>query len=244
MNVIARTPFVLARSSSYFPKHLKDAALRLKLLSILSVPFAFVDLKKAKEKILANVQAKDAEGVSLSLLSFSLLALDAVDSSMTFVNTSLSLLQSSSLAIFNALVLPFGFALSSLGILSRSLQLIKTHRLYRSILCKNMKSWEGTSERVLLRAAPAETLPALLRVCQQRLPLTTDLQNCLLSCLKTKMALDVTHLFSNTLSFGAVALFAAGSSSGVPFLLLALCASLKLLASLYQDTQPKQSLPE
>jgi uncharacterized protein YaaW (UPF0174 family) len=87
-------------------------------------------------KILNSLVLRDAEGLALSTLSFTIIATDVIDSFQTFINTSLTLTFVNPHLIFSSLGLPFGYTMSGLGVISRTIQVAKAANLYRNINTK------------------------------------------------------------------------------------------------------------
>ena len=106
---------------------------KLKLFSIINVPFNLVKLKLTAEKIFKSFQLSDREGVALSLLSFTHMAAETFDTTTGFVNTVLTLTATTVVKVFSTIALPLGFTVAGMGMVSKTIQLAKAANLYRNI---------------------------------------------------------------------------------------------------------------
>lgn len=127
LNSIARSSYAVNPSS------LKNVATHLKLLSIVSIPFSFVDLHALKLKIQQSLFKKDPQEFSLLLLSFTLTAADLLDSASTFTNTALILSSQRSMKLLSSMSLMFGFFLTGGGTIYRTFQIASALSLHHKV---------------------------------------------------------------------------------------------------------------
>ena len=119
--------------SKDFPAQVKNITTHMKLLSIVGIPFSLVDLKSNVQKVLKSFLLNDKEGVVLGSLSLSIIAADAFDSLTTFINTALTVASLNPIKAFSTISLPMAFAMSGLGVVSRTVQIAKSVMLYKNI---------------------------------------------------------------------------------------------------------------
>lgn len=150
LNAVARSAYVIANTGNDFPQSLKNFTTRMRLLSIVSVPFGIKDLNTTVRKIFNSLVLRDSEGIALSTLSFTIIAADVIDSFQTFINTSLTLTFVNPNLIFTSLGLPLGYTMASLGVISRTIQVAKAANLYRNIN-KKIDSEKDLNKKLLLQ---------------------------------------------------------------------------------------------
>lgn len=114
-------------------KKIKDLTTQMKLLSLASFFFSAPDLKTSSQKIAVNLENRDKEELALNSLSFTIITLDVFDSITTFINSSLTIASKPTVALFSMLGKPVGFSMTSLGIVSRTVQIWKSYRMHRDI---------------------------------------------------------------------------------------------------------------
>lgn len=123
---------------------------RLKLFSIVGVPFTVSSIQATAEKVFKGYHNRDREGVLLGSLSLVIMSTDFVDSLATFTNAVLALFEKPPVKLLSDLGMPIAFGLTTLGGFSRTMQLLNTHRLYRELhgiqggrngLTENLKSY-------------------------------------------------------------------------------------------------------
>lgn len=150
LNAAARSAYVIANTGKDFPQLLKNITTKMRLFSIVSVSFSIKDVSLTAKKILNSLVLRDPEGVALSTLSFTIIATDVIDSFQTFINTSLTLTFVNPNLIFTSLGLPFGYTMSGLGVISRTIQVAKAANLYRNINNK-INAENGLKKEFLLQ---------------------------------------------------------------------------------------------
>ncbi len=133
LNAAARNCMLLAETGQNFGVKIKEVVTHMKLFSIFSAFFSLKDLKLSAHKVLKSISLGDKEGIALTALSTAIIAADIFDSLTTFINTVLLLVSSAVNQTLSALGLPLGLAISSAGVLSRSIQLTKTLKLSRTL---------------------------------------------------------------------------------------------------------------
>ena len=137
LGAMARTPYIVCLAGRGSSEAMKNMVMRLKLFSIVSVPFSLVDLRNLTMKVAQSLSVSDSEGAAMSSLSFAIVAADTVDSASTFINSTLTLTGHATIEALSKMALPLGIAISVSGTCSRLYQLAKTSRVYQSILSTN-----------------------------------------------------------------------------------------------------------
>lgn len=130
LNTLIRTSRLIALTGKRFTKNVTTAITSMKLLSIVGISFSLVSLKNTALKIFQQMRYRDAEGVALGSLSFTITAGGVFDSVTTFVNAVLTLASKPVVGLFSAVGIPLGLALSSLGIIQRGIDITKAFSLY------------------------------------------------------------------------------------------------------------------
>jgi hypothetical protein len=133
LNAAARSDRVLAAAGPDFPHKVKYIVTRMKLFTIVSVPFSCTALKATVQKIFKSMHLHDHEGIALSMLSLTVISADIVDSVTTFVNAALETASKQAIPAFSALGLPLGYTITTVGTISRIIQIAKTCHLYNSL---------------------------------------------------------------------------------------------------------------
>lgn len=133
LNASARSPMIVFFAGNAFPCTVKSLVTRMKLLSMISVPFSLVDVTSIFKKINNSLLINDKEGVGLSSLSLMMTISDAVDSFSTFINSLLIVTKGNPIQIFSLLGLPLGFIIAGTGTVSRTIYIAKALNLYRNI---------------------------------------------------------------------------------------------------------------
>jgi hypothetical protein len=106
---------------------------RLKLFSIVSVPLTISKIPEQIRKIGKSIQLKDREGVLLSTLSVTVLAVDGFDSLMLFVNAILLKFSYASIGWISAIGTPMTLSVVGIGSISRGIRLIHLLNFLRDI---------------------------------------------------------------------------------------------------------------
>lgn len=132
-NAAIRIPRILSHVGENFPHSVKNYANYTKLLALVSVPISLYDLEAVAKKIFKSISDKDAEGVALNTLSFSIIALDVIDSIATFISARIAIAGLEPIQLLSTLGLPLPLAMSSMGIVSRTIQIAKSHHLFTKI---------------------------------------------------------------------------------------------------------------
>jgi len=133
LNVSVRTCHYLTLGCRNLDKRIFDLINRLKLFSIVGIPFTLASIHSTAKKIFKSYQLQDTEGVALNGLSLTMQAGDVVDSTTTFVNASLIAASQTPVALFSAIGMPLAFGMLGLGSISRIIQIAKTHLLQASL---------------------------------------------------------------------------------------------------------------
>lgn len=210
LNIAIRNSYIIAAAGKNFPQTVKDTITRMKLFSIVSVPFSLVNLDSTVRKIFNSFLLNDREGMALSTLSFTIIAADVIDSVTTFINASLALSSANPIGIFSALGLPLGFTMSGLGTISRTIQVAKAANLYRNI----DKEISVTSEQQ-----------------DQMLEFQKNIQQ----HHAKKMKVDTLGIIANLFTLSALIFFTFGSVTALPHVLKSVSFSIRLGALYYQD---------
>lgn len=264
LNAASKSCQLISLLGNDLPERVKKTTTHLKLFSIVGIPFSLNSLKSTSEKIFKNYQANDKEGVLLSSLSFTIVAIDLFDSTTTFVNTALELSARAPIASLSALGLPLGFAMSGLGTLSRIIQVAKACHVYRSVANVRKEMLEVFLDKQLsinqiqakiaapLTEKTLKTISGEIELKLRKLhglingdksePFTDKQKNEISQILddiqgdmKKKLVIEGMGIFANTLTISALYLFCLGSASSTPFLLLASSFSMRISSLLYQD---------
>lgn len=133
LNAVARSSYTVFIADAELPNKIKNFATRMKLLSIVSVPFGLVDLKTIVYKTFNSLSLSDHEGLAMAALSFTMTAADVFDSVTTFVNSLLVVMARTPIGLFSSLGLPLGYLISGTGTVSRTIQIAKAFSLFRNI---------------------------------------------------------------------------------------------------------------
>lgn len=133
LNGASRDVDAIAIFGKNFTQGIANNVIRLKLFSIVSVPFGMKDTYGVFEKIIAGLNLKDVEGVALNSLSITIILADVVDSITTFLNAASTLIVGSSIQAFASLGLPLGFTIPGVGTISRTIQVVKSLGLYKNV---------------------------------------------------------------------------------------------------------------
>ncbi|MFI5344635.1 MAG: hypothetical protein ACHQUC_10510 [Chlamydiales bacterium] len=149
LNAAARSPCILSLVSENFPHKIKNITTRMKLFSIVSVPFSLADINATSQKILKSFSMDDKEGVALGLLSLAIIAADAFDSLTTFINAALTIAGIDPIKLISSIDLPVAFAIAGMGTLSRTIQIAKTYSLYRKINSEILQKPDGENRTIL-----------------------------------------------------------------------------------------------
>ena len=145
LNALGKILFVTTK----FPHKIKILVTRMKLLSIISVPFSLVNLKSIVQKIFKSFSINDKEGVALGLLSFTMTTADAFDSITTFVNSFFNVVANKSIEVLSLIGLPISFAITGIGIISRTIQIAKAVNLYKKLQPKIFAKKKYTDKALL-----------------------------------------------------------------------------------------------
>ncbi|MFA6916143.1 MAG: hypothetical protein WC222_07080 [Parachlamydiales bacterium] len=264
LNAASKSCQLICLLGKDLPERIKKTTTRLKLFSIVSIPFSLISLKSISEKIFKNYLINNKEDVVLGSLSFTIITIDIFDSITTFVNTVLDLSARSPIASLSALGLPFGLAMSGLGTISRIIQIAKTYQVSGSVSDVRIEMFEAFLEKKLgvneiqakiaapltektLKAIPGEIELQLHKlydlITKDRTETFTDPQISEISQilddiqakLKKKYIIEGLGIFANTLIISALCLFCLGSLSSMPFLLLASSFFTRIFSLTYQD---------
>jgi len=264
LNAASKSCHLISLLGEDLPGRIRKTTTRLKLFSIVSIPFSLISLKSISEKIFKNSLINDREGVVLNSLSFTIIVIDIFDSTSTFVNTVLDLSTRTPIASLSALGLPCGFAMSGLGTISRIVQIAKTYQVHKSVSDVRKELLEALLEKKLgineiqakiaapikgkiLKAIPGEIelqLHKLYRLIttdrneiftSQQMDEISQLLDAIQAMLKKKFIIEGLGVFANTLTISALCLFCLGSLSSTPFLLLASSFFTRIISLTYQD---------
>lgn len=243
-------------------RRILTAVTRLKLFSIVGVPFSIFSVHSAAQKLFKSFDLRDKEGVLLGSLTIALIATDIVDSLATFINAALAALSKAPVALLSTLGMPIAFALIGMGSASRTIQLIKTYSVFKEFqkaekgqgleqfLKAQLGSWElqmlkEKKRAALLRAAPAEVVKEFERIeellkdqrklTEKELAALGKSLDKISQLLTKKMIVDAANLMANILSFIGLTLFFFTVPPVTPFIFLAASMVLKISTLAFQD---------
>lgn len=258
LNITVKTCQRLAMCCS-LNRRILNAVTRLKLFSIVSVPFSIFSVHSTAQKLFKSFHLRDKEGIALTSLSLAIIATDIVDSLATFTNAALTTLSKAPVALFSTLGMPIAYALIGMGSVSRTIQLIKTYSLFkefqkagkRETLEQFLEAKLGVEKQLekkraaLLRAAPSDVVKEFEKIAEllkDNRRLTEKEASALLKSLdkislllKKKMIADAANLMANILSFIGLTLFLFTVPPVTPFIFLAASMLLKISTLAFQD---------
>ena len=119
----------------------------LKVFSVISIPFAIANIPATVQKIFKSFQLNDKEGAALASLTFVLIMGDMLDTVATFLNAAIALAYKTPIQFFSVIGLPLAFGLVSLGSISRTVQLVKTHQVYKKFKMKVLSNINKDSKQ-------------------------------------------------------------------------------------------------
>jgi hypothetical protein len=126
---------------------------RSKLFSALGVGFNLATFPTHMAKIEKNFERSDIEGLSLALLTFAILIGDTLDSFLTSVNGAIETLALTPSQWIASIGLPLGFAVVSLGSLSRAVRLYHLHQASNGLSGVEFMETSGLRPQEIHRAA-------------------------------------------------------------------------------------------
>lgn len=239
------------------------AVARLKLFSIVAVPFSVVSVRSAAQNFFKSFHLRDKEGIAIAGLSLALIATDIVDSLATFTNAALAAISKSPIALLSTWGMPMAFALVGMGATSRTIQLVKTYNLFQEfqkagksknfeqflnvkLAHSDVKKLKEAKRAALLRATPIEVVQEFEKIAEllkdQGGALTEKEVAALFKSLekvskllRKKMAADAANLMANVLSFIGLTLFLLTVPPVAPFIFLAASMLVKISTLAFQD---------
>lgn len=221
LNAAAKTEGIVHRLGDKFPVFVSQITIRLKLLSLVSIPFSLVDLKGMIEKTAKALYDQEWSTGVTTMLSISIVICDIFDSTMTFLNNSLTLLGRIPFQFNAPLDLPLAFYMSGMGICTRSIQIFRTYRIYQKVDEESLKHPETvTTIKQTIGIAPEKGLPKLNKISE---------------LFWRKIKTDFAAIAANSLSITALRMFLLGTYTATPFLLIASSMSIRLGVIAYQD---------
>lgn len=258
LNIAGKSCSLISLIGKDLPLKVKVITTRLKLFSVVGIPFSLVSLKNISKKMHKNYLLQDSNGMMLSSLSFAINSLDVLDSSATFVNTTLSILEKAPIQSLAAIGMPFGFAMSGLGLVSRGIQIKKIWQVNGSVqkVRKELKACLETNVSAksdiaaslqpnVLQIIPGEIEKKLRKIYtlittntnwnDDKLSQVQQMLDDVQAALKKKFVIESLGSSANILIFSALYLFCIGSASSLPFLLLASAFSIRISSLVYQD---------
>jgi hypothetical protein len=221
LNAAAKTESIVHRLGDKFPVFVSQITIRLKLLSLVSIPFSLVDLKGMIEKTAKALYDREWSTGTTTMLSISIVVCDIFDSTMTFLNNSLTLLGRVPFQFNAPLDFPLAFYMSGMGICTRSIQIFKTYRVFQKVDEENLKNPDTVTVIKQTVGIPQEKdLPAIDKI--------SDL-------FYRKIKLDLAGIAANSLTITALRMFVMGTYTAFPFLLIASSMAVRLGVIAYQD---------
>ncbi len=125
---------------------------RSKLFAALGVGFNLATFSTHVGKIRKNFERSDIEGLSLALLTFTILIGDTLDSILTSVNGAIETLALTPSQWIASIGLPLGFAIMSLGSLSRAVRLYHLHQASNALAHVDFMKTSGMRPQEIHRA--------------------------------------------------------------------------------------------
>lgn len=123
LNALSRScPAVLLKANC--PETIRPIVTRLKLSSLIGVPFSCVDLKSVMQTSMKNFQEGNWKAGALSAISASVISADILDSTTTFVNALLAQIYKDPPEYFTETSLPLAFYMVSAGSFIRGIRLV------------------------------------------------------------------------------------------------------------------------
>lgn len=221
LNAAAKTPSIVHQLGDRFPNCVNQITIRLKLLSLVSIPFSLVDLKGMIEKTGTSLYNREWDSGFTTMLSISIVICDIFDSTMTFLNNSLTVLGKIPFQFNVPLDFPLAFYMSGMGIVTRSIQIFKTYRVFQKVDEESLKNPDTSAVIKQTIGIPQDKdLPALKKV--------SDL-------FYRKIKLDFAGITANSLTITGLRLFMLGTYTAFPYLLIASSMSIRLGVIAYQD---------
>lgn len=221
LNAAAKTESIVHRLGDQFPVFVNQITIRLKLLSLVSIPFSLVDLKGMIEKTGKALYDREwGDGVT-TMLSISIVICDIFDSTMTFLNNSLTVLGKIPFQFNAPLDFPLAFYMSGMGICTRSIQIFKTYQVFQKVDEESLKNpVTATVIKQTIGIPQEKDLPQISKV--------SDL-------FYRKIKLDFAAIAANSLTITALRMFLLGTYTAFPYLLIASSMSIRLGVIAYQD---------
>lgn len=221
LNAASKTESIVQRLGDGFPVRVNQITIRMKLLSLVSVPFGLVDLKGMVEKTAKSLQEGEWITGMTTMLSISIVICDLFDSTMTFLNNSLTVLGKTPFQFNAPLDMPLAFYMSGMGIFNRSIQILRTYRVFRKVNEESLKNPDAVKVIKQSIGIPQDKkLPDIKKV--------TDL-------FYRKIKLDFAGIVANSLSITALRMFLSGKNTSFGYLLVASSMSTRLGVIIYQD---------
>ncbi len=112
----------------------------LKLFSIVGIPFSVRSIKSVSDKIFKSYALGDKEGVALASFSFTIMLMELFDSVTTLINTISTLATHTSIEAISAMGSPLSIGIIGASSISRFIQLIKTHLVFKKFQQQNVFS--------------------------------------------------------------------------------------------------------
>ena len=237
LNVIARSSFTAVLAGTSYPCKIQKVVTHLKLFSIVGVPFSLVDLKSSLNTFFGKTQL-----LTTDVLSFVLLIADTVDSTSTFINSSLTLNGMPTIEALSSMGLPLGFMMAGIGTISRTIQIARSCHLYKKMNVKSYQEEINEEKKALLqRIIPKDALIALENLLKRE-EVSQSLET-IQGHLEKKIHIDLIGILANVTILFALSLFSVGITNAYPFSLMTIAFMIRLASVFYQDQklllQPK-----
>lgn len=241
LNASSRNLRIVSYAGQNFPQRIKQITNHMKLCAFVSVFFGLFDLQATASKVLKSIQIKDREGIAINILTTALIAVDIFETSLTFLNSALSIFSKDQ--VLSNIGLPLGLSIAAMATANRIIHLSKVVNLYLSIQ-RNKQNLEPflkekfaseIEKASLLRASNFEVLNELQAILNDKTYGTDEILNRVENLLKKKIHVELIGLASFLIMGFALTLMRAGNSGAKPFLLLALSFKLRIGSLLYQE---------
>lgn len=234
LNAATKMPEVVACAGKNFLAGVKNTGHSLKIFAVVSVIFGFNDLKSSGKNLSNSIKNRDSLGVVQHTLSSTINFLDLFDTGATAINSGLALASYEPVKFFSDSGLPIGFALTGMGIVSRTIQIAKSVGLYRAVHTEieNRSMDEGASLKDFLAKRIGVKEKDIANIVALN---DAEIEEKMKRILRKKMTIDVVNIGANLISLAALNLFRTNYDGAKPFLLGALAFGIRISALRYKD---------
>ncbi len=216
-----------------------------KLIGSIGIPFTLANIANTAISAIKSIGERDVEGATLSGITFFTLSAELIDSIGTIVNTALAIGSQAAVQFFSVVSLPIGFAISGVGILTRSYQMVKTAIVFAKF--KGMKAPKDYLQNVLQnkkeleRYSPPETIKKFEKIYEklQKNEMSQDELRKELDQIakdfRKKFLVDGGNLFASFITLTGLILITTGICAPIGVALLAASIGIRLGLTAYSD---------